>query len=327
MTFRYSASDLYFRSTAGVRHRFHKLNLNTMLAYLILPDGGKVEFTAVQHSFQQGGTGTTYYYYRYRARAIIDPHGLRTTFTDEVTPNGNKRLQKVTEPAGRYLQFTYATVNGPRLSYVTASDGRMVQYYYTTISPGGTPYTALTSVVYYGNAAWTARYTYRSPNVAPTSGLPLLWTADDPMYPGPMKRMAYEYNGTTAVYGQILSERYWDGVAGHEASGAAVSTLEITGVTTRKETRGDNTWRTFTYSDTGYLTSNTDFNHVSASQTYDANKYINSVTDRKGNTTNFTSNALNGNMEVTTFPLTQGDTPGQTERPTVQYAYGSPSCA
>ena len=53
----------------------------------------------------------------------------------------------------------------------------------------------------------------------------LLWTCDDPMYPGPMKRIAYEYkpggpsdpnnpDGTSPVYGQILRERYWDGVSG-----------------------------------------------------------------------------------------------------------------
>ena len=55
------------------------------------------------------------------------------------------------------------------------------------------------------------------------------------MYAGPMKRIAYDYkpltptnpDGTTPVYGQILSERYWDGTLGHEHNGAAVSTLTV----------------------------------------------------------------------------------------------------
>ena len=62
--------------------------------------------------------------------------------------------------------------------------------------------------------AWTARYQYTASNVPE---LPLLlWTCDDPMYPGPMKRIAYEYkpgglsdpsnpDGTRPVYGQICA--------------------------------------------------------------------------------------------------------------------------
>lgn len=114
------------------------------------------------------------------------------------------------------------------------------------------------------------------------------------MYPGPMKRIAYTYRTTpnqdnsAPVYGQISSENYYDGTS----IGAAVSTLTVTGPTTRMETRGDGKTRTFTYQtyqSGGYLSSCTDFKGVSASQTYDDNMYINSVTDRNGHTTNFTS--------------------------------------
>jgi hypothetical protein len=65
-------------TSAGVRERFVPLNLSTMLAYLILPDGGKIEFTAYQH------TSGSHYYYKYFATAIIDPYGLRTTLQWEV---------------------------------------------------------------------------------------------------------------------------------------------------------------------------------------------------------------------------------------------------
>ncbi len=162
-------------TSSGVRERVQPLSQG--FVKLILPDGGKVEFSAVQHSYQINGT--TYYYYQYKATAIIDPYGLRTTFTYDA----QGRLQKVTEPAGRYIQFYYAT-NGPRIDHVTASDGRTVQYYYVNY--------ALDHVVYYNNANWTARYQYTSANVGGGQMPRLLWTCDDPMYPGPMKRIAYE---------------------------------------------------------------------------------------------------------------------------------------
>src|SRR6266496_3587723 len=333
-------SDPYFRSTAGVRDRFQQLTAGTDLCYLLLPDGGKVEFKATVVSELGYNGDPNLYWNEYVAQAIIDPYGLRTTFTYDT--NSPPRLSKVTEPAGRYLQFYYRTFTGQTniVDKVTASDGRIVQYTYTTSTfpPGTTSYTALTSVTYYGT--WTARYTYKSPNNAGNaSGVPLLLTADDPMYSGPMKRIAYQYkpatpnnpDGTAPVYGQILSERYWDGVAGHEATGAAVSTLTV-GATSnsniRTETRGDNATRTFIYMFTGYVTWVSDFMWHQSSQAYDENKYVSWVINfNRAPQTDFIRDALNGNMTWTTFPLTAGDTPGQPARPTIHYAYGWGGCA
>jgi RHS repeat-associated protein len=293
-----------------------------MDAYLILPDGGKVKFHATQHSFNGQ------YYYKYKVTAIIDPYGLRTTIDSEVTPNGaRRRITRVTEPAGRYLQFSYATTNGPRISQVTASDGRTVQYYYS--------YTLLDHVLYYNNANWTARYKYCAANIGGGDAPPLLWTADDPMYPGPMKRIAYDYkpatpnnpDGTTSVYGQILRERYWDGVSGDEGSGAVVSTLTVGAANpinhnVRTETRGDNQTRTFLYTAQGYVTWVSDFMGHSAGQNYDSYKYIAWVRDRNGNQTDFTSDPVTGNVTQVKYPLTPDDTPGQgNTRPTVNYTY------
>src|SRR5581483_4455717 len=73
----------------GVRERFVPLNLSSMLGYLILPDGGQVEFSATQHSVLYNGT--TYYYYKYKATALIDPYGIRTNFTYD----GQGRLSSV----------------------------------------------------------------------------------------------------------------------------------------------------------------------------------------------------------------------------------------
>ena len=329
-TFQYSSSDIYFRAAAGVRERFQPLNMTTMLAYLILTDGGKVEFKATQHSEWDPDTRRYWYWYSFVAQAIIDPYGQRTTLTYDA----NGRLTTITEPAGRSLQLSYGVRgNLTVITSVTGSDGRIINYYYyyTAISPGTTSYTYLDHVGYF--ATWTAYYTYRTPNVGSANGIPLLLSCDDPMYAGPMKRIAYTYRNTTnpdgsaAVVGQISSERYYDGA--NAGTGVIVSTLTVGAAgnsNIRTETRGDSKTRTFTYS-SGYLMSCTDFKGVTASQTYDANKYINAVTDRNGNITNFTSNALNGNITVITYPLTQGDTPGQTVNPTVSYTYGSASCA
>src|SRR4030095_4776092 len=166
----------------------------------------------------------------------------------ETVANGGNRLTRATEPAGRYLQFSYATANGPRISQVAGSDGRVVQYHYYYGF-------ALDQVTYYGNANWIARYTYVGANVGDPNTMPqLLKTCDDPMYSGPMKRISYEYktgtnaDGTQAVYGQVWKVRYWNGNGGQENSGPVVCTLTVgeapSNHVKRKETRGDGATRT-----------------------------------------------------------------------------------
>jgi len=238
----------------------------------------------------------------------------------------------VTEPAGHYLQFTYDPTYYWRISQVTASDGRSVNYYYAAYNQY---WQVLDHVVYYNNANWTARYRYCAANINdPNYGTqPLLWTADDPMYPGPMKRIGYTYrtannpDGTTPVYGQIQSENYYDGTN----VGTAVSTLTVGSANpinhnTRTETRGDNVTRTFLYTAQGYVTLVSDFMSHSAGQTYDANKWINSVTDRNGHRTDFTSNVLTGNVTQVQFPAAADVTPSPAPRGTVSYTYGWANC-
>ena len=249
-------------TSAGVRERFLQLNLNSMYAYLILPDGGAVEFRAEQKYDPAYGR----YWYTYHVTGIYDPHGLKTTIDSEVVGQAHRRrITKVTEPAGRYLQFIYRTQYGPQISqvqeFINGVGRRSVQYQYYL------GYLWLESVVYYGNNAWTARYQYTGSNIG--GDLPfLLHTCDDPMYPGPMHKIAYTYRSTDNYtgnhpgYGQISSENYYDGTN----VGVAVSTLTVPNATTRTETRGDGKTRTFTYTAAGYLTSCTDFMSHSASQ-------------------------------------------------------------
>ena len=325
VTFAFVAGDPYYRGPLGVRERFQTPPQGGGFGYLILPDGGKVEFNCEE--YDSGPDGDEVWWWVFTATAIIDPYGIRTTFSY----NGDGTLYRVTEQAGRYLQFAYTSGT---ISSVTGSDGRFAQYFYinSAYPPGTTVYKALDHVLYYG--LWTAKYKYGAPNNAGNAnGIPLLWTADDPMYSGPMHRIAYtyrtanNYTGNAAVYGQVSVERYWGGVAGQEGSGPAVTTLTVPSATTRTETRADGKTRTFTYTTAGYLTNCTDFMTHGASQAYDANKYINLVTDRNGHTTNYTRNALTGGVTQIQYPLTQGDTPEQTIRPTINYTYGSAACA
>jgi YD repeat-containing protein len=321
-------------TSAGVRERF--VPLSGGYCYLILPDGGKVKFQAEQR------TSNGRYYYHYWATAIIDPYGLQTTLTYDTIQNYWRRLTTVTEPAGRYLQFTYTGPNNLTVSQVTEFIGgvarRNVSYYYAQNWAG---YLYLDHVVYYNDPNLVAHYQWRGANVQ-TTAIDLLLTADDPMYPGPMKRIAYTYAydhvaGTCAwaVFGQIWREQYWDGVRGHEGNGPIVTELSVctngstNGPNYRMETRGDGHTRGFTYSTDGYLTSCTDFMNHTAWQGYDAKKYINSVTDARGqsagdpsHTTNYVNDPITGNVTQIQFPLTPGDTPDQgNTRPTVNYIY------
>jgi RHS repeat-associated protein len=336
VTFTQSSSDIYFRSSPGVRERFVPLNPQTKLAYLILADGGKVEFKATRVSeCDPELRPPCNYSYNYQARAIIDPYGLRTEFT--YNPDGS--LNTITERGGRWIQLVYVTTpwtnsNGLPdvvVDHIQASDGRTVKYNYgqASFSPGTTSYTYLGNAVYYEGvnnpSPAMALYSYQAPNVGDANGYPLLATAYDPMYEGPMRRISYSYatsNGDPLIAvtaGQIESER-------NPVSNEIVSRLYIPFVTWRNEIRGDgpnNTGptRQFQY-DGGLMKRAYDFKNQYASQGYDANSYPTMMTDRNQNTTNITNEPLTGRPTQVLYPLT----PSDATRASVQYTYGSPSC-
>ncbi|HYR22270.1 MAG TPA: RHS repeat-associated core domain-containing protein [Chthoniobacterales bacterium] len=322
--------DPYFRGGPGVRDRLQVFwdSSTAGRAYLIMPDGGKVYFTI---SITYSGTNGSWAYYTYQAQSISDPYGQTTTISGSPATG----LVTITEPAGRWLKLYYTTITDSTngfvsdvvINQVAASDGRSVQYSYVAYNGN----TALDNVTYYGDPTLVASYTYQDDNTTGGGGDPLLATCIDPMYAGPMWKIGYKFatglnaDGTTsAVYGQLLSENYFDG----STVGAAISTLSVNNTNkTRTETRGDGKTRTFTYGTTPLLTGWTDFKGNSASQTYDSNGYINTVTDLNRHTTNFTKNAFTGGLLTATFPSTPGDTPPNTPRGVVSYTYGSTSCA
>jgi RHS repeat-associated protein len=350
-TFFYSSSDAYFRAGPGIGERFIPLDAS-MRAYLVLPDGGKVRFKATPYSWIEYRNdlppstpppelalrknvpddiraatigGTTWYGYSYQAEAIIDPYGLETT----LTYNSDGGLSKIQEKGGRSIEIFYATpscCNWERvIDYIQASDGRTVKYNYNhgTFGSSITAYTYLYNVVYFPDPSVssppTAAYTYQQPNAGSINGPPLLSTAYDPMYSGPMKGISYEYatgvnSDTTAVaYGQIRAERSIEGVL--------VSQLAV-GYYGRRETKGDGGARDFRL-DPPRVVSWSDFvNYKFAYQHYDSvSGYVDYTIDRNGATTTFTSDPLIGNITAITYPQTPGDTPAGTPAGSLVFRY------
>ncbi len=332
-------NDPDFRSPQlGVRDRFEPItivgyfdNLNAEgFCYLRLPDGGRIKFWVYL---------TSYWTYNSKTRShdyvtdyilpnpnfsflygIIDPYGQTTYITQATVRYGIASSMTVTEPAQRMLKIFYGT--GPGNDRVigrveewmsSTQKGRTVTYNYSVI--GGTAYSALGRVDYPdGFSAW---YGYQaSDNTNGSSRLMIKWCVD-PMFTGPMWAIGYTFvpSSSGAVYGQLQSENYCN--PGTAAIGPAVSSLSVTGTSTRTETRGDGPSRTFTFGATipsgatiPYLLANkSDFRGTSSPlpRTYDSSGFLSSLIDLRGTTTTFTNDPWTGNVLVTTYPRTHSD--------------------
>jgi RHS repeat-associated protein len=219
---------------------------------LNMSDGGKVVLQV------QGAVGYDSLYYPVQ---VIDPYGQVTT----LSWTGN-RLDRVTEPGGRYLQITWDNPNGNGyITSVQAFDGiaghttptQWVNYTWTTQTlslpnGGGHPnsFKVLTRADYSDGTFATYTYTegnYPVPNCTYPSQTDwwytaLLATADDVRYNGPMRQIKYQYYSTSNKT-RISSEK-------NLVTGDAVST--IVGVANNNtqqvvETRGDGATRTLDY--------------------------------------------------------------------------------
>ena len=319
----YAGADPYYRAAPGVRDRVQPwtaTNGNFGVCYLVLPDGGKIEFSGTriwQHDPEL--IPPDWYEFELTATAMIDPYGLRTTYTYPADGSFT-----ITEPAGRWIKVFY-NASLQVVDYITSSDGREVHYTWQTQYFGvpSVPSVMLTSASYYNTSSLTATYTYAT--AAGRHGY-VLATANDPMYGGPMKNIAYDYkanpnpDGSAQVAGQIENEK-------SGTTGDFVTTLAVTGTYTRTETRADGRQRTFTYDTNGYLVGWTDFKNIPSSQGYDSKMYVASITDGNGHTTNYTNNPLTGVVTQIQYPATPSDTtPSSNARGTVTYTYGWTSC-
>jgi RHS repeat-associated protein len=261
--------------------------------------------------------GGTVHFVNGRVTAIDDPYGQTTTIAYTAT------TMTVTEPGGRYLLFKY---NGPqaRLSSVeahglgNATVTDWVNYSYTLTSPGGTGASlyCLTGVAY--SDGTSAAYTYTQDNVqAQYKVLPLLSTANDVRYHGPMRQIAYDYQGYPTPHGAITAERFSAGgtlVSRISPGATSCASFNCQMETDFTETRGDGPTRTFHYTDLTYhsnpqepgcpevwypqppsqfLESYTDFQGHTTTLGYDKGTnnekwYVNSVTDAYNRTTTYT---------------------------------------
>jgi RHS repeat-associated protein len=245
--------------------------------------------------------GSTYFL----PTAVADPYGQTTTMTYLVVgqdPSGNPvyRLDKVTEPGGRYLQLSwkaqYPNTGFNVISRVEANDGQgnITQWVNYTWSADNSE---LQRVDYADGTS--AYYTYAS-----AGGSKDLMTADDVRAESAMRQIQYEYvpdsHGPTH---KILKERNF-------VTGEIVTQRGSDGIGGMTETRGDGASRSFVYAklqkgidgiclqnngDGGKLTSYTDFLGHTTTITYiqgdpDTTKnygFIQSVTDPNGHTTTY----------------------------------------
>ena len=245
--------DSLCQAPVGVSDRWESCDPVTGVCRFRLADGGTVVF-------DDNGSATQ----------IIDPYRQTTILTYT-----NGLLSRVTEPAGRYLQFTYGEsqlyqmgqlltrVEAHGLGNATVTD--WVNYTYAAKPTGGSTFTqmkVLVSVAY--SDTTSAAYRYEPDNAPDNPGrnswkmFPLVSTGHDPRYKGPMRRIAYDYD-QGGPHGAIIAERY---SASDANKGVAVSSIDpplpppLSGgqgfqmETDFTETRGDgNCSRTFHYTE------------------------------------------------------------------------------
>jgi RHS repeat-associated protein len=219
--------------------------------------------------------------------AIDDPYGQTTT----ITRTANRMT--VTEPGGRYLLFKYdgpqarlSRVEAHGLGNATVTD--WVNYSYTLTSPGGAGASiyCLTGVTYSDNNS--ASYTYRTDNVQnPNQVLPLLATASDVRYKGPMRQIAYDYDQGGA-HGVITAERFSAGgtlVSRIDPPATVCGTYNCQMETDFTETRGDGPTRTFHYTDLTYHSNPQEPGCPEVWYPQPPSQFLESYTDFLGNTT------------------------------------------
>lgn len=178
----------------GIGDHLQAMAENGSSFWLYRADGGAVRFEETEMSYQ--------------ATEVYDPHGLRTTLHYDA----NGYLDWVEQDGGRRLIFRWDTYCDPavpghcrapvigRVEREGSGGQQAVEYRYSWFDrPGGGSWLTLTEVIYPNEPVVgqtvSARYTYGdyAPPLGFGYGGPLLLTADDPHYAGPMKYIRYEY--------------------------------------------------------------------------------------------------------------------------------------
>ncbi len=189
-----SPVDPYFRGPRGVSDRFQQLKSGAGFSitdcFLKLPDGGKIHFTATWNGA----------HFDYQLSEIIDPYGQK-----QIISYPADRSMTIEEPAHRQLKIFYT--RGPialtnevvisRVEWWSASPEnggvrvQTVYYGYSLYSIFGNAHAELTSVTYPDTTVGS--YTYQNSNLSSESTRPLIRTCVDPMFAGPMWKIAYAF--------------------------------------------------------------------------------------------------------------------------------------
>lgn len=317
-----------------------------------MPDGGKIVYASTIPYYYQGQSYNAATQYVYPTQ-IIDPYGLVTTLTWVAYGNTATKvlikLDKVTEPGGRYLKINWDATNS-FITSVQAFDGvnpqpiQSVNYTWAAFQLSHNwPVVQTLSHVDYSDGTF-ASYTYTDqaysgPPICSYPYRPDIWriadlaTADDVRYNGPMRQIAYQYYGgenqtRVATERNLITGEAVSSIAGIPNS----NTEQVT------ETRGDGATRSFYYFKApacrdcpppdseaclrdpiptdGKLYSYTDFVGNSTTLTYETNQYVPSagfitaVTDVNGNTTRYTRSNLSWGILKITYPPTPSEPQG-----------------
>jgi hypothetical protein len=204
-------------------------------------------------------------------QAIVDPYGLTTTLTWN-----SGRLDKITEPGGRYLKIIYTTRTWTdnwgvhtyylidRVEAYDRTGGTLIETVNYTYTQGEVPtmYGSvrvydLTGVDYDNDNVADATYTYdpanviENPNAVPWH---VVRTCDDVRYNGPMRKIKYEYVGPSEVagggsWGQIKAEKNkaTDEIVSEVIYPPSGTAEDTEAYYRRTETRGDDQTRVLQY--------------------------------------------------------------------------------
>jgi RHS repeat-associated protein len=250
-------------------------------------DGGEVHFTRSHTA--QGDT--------YTLRNISDAAGNVSTLTWD-----GGRLIQVTEPAGRWLKISYASISAPNaaagvkpytvINKVVASDGQTVSYKYAF--PTGVDYPVLTKVAYPDGTS--ANYTYAAPRVGTRV---LITQIDDPRADRSVRGRSFRYYGAPdAATGQTVEVVTADGSAVMEAIAADQRDTRSYAV---RQSNGSIVYRT--YNPGGNVAEDIDALGFSSKTTYDVDGrgFKISSTDKLGKITQFVRDS-NGYVVKQTAP-------------------------
>ena len=208
----YGVAWVYVYEPTGRSHTFSSLVGWT-------PESGDVSFGTNHFGAALHQTGETNYVFitqlawRYNFGLDVGTGGLRLLgFTDvsgswyPAETDDDRRVTRVSEPAGRYLQITYGT--NTLIAAVSSSDGRTNTYHYDRQTVSEEEYYDLLDSVDYQDGTSAAYQYYAATETGPPY---LLATMDDPRVAGLASRIRYDYylaNESDAQFGIIWRERH-----------------------------------------------------------------------------------------------------------------------